>query len=126
MKILKINENYKVNIEHIYLLEKRTNMQAINEWKESYNFYLDLYTNEPPEFTHENKILKIKFNEKNDPELVKIYQEKLNEYIISIIGQCPKYEETYHLLLASGLKIQIGKYLYDKLNEILNKYVVEL
>lgn len=124
MKILKVNDDYRINIEHIYLLEKSTNEKDINNWKENYSYYLNTFMNNPPEFTDENKIIKISFNEKNDPEVVQKYQQKLDEYIKSIIGECPEYYETYYVLLTSGLKIQIGKYLYERIEDILDEYII--
>lgn len=124
MKILKVNDNYRINIEHIYLLEKSTNEKDINNWKENYSYYLNTFINNPPEFADENEIIKISFNEKNDPEIVQKYQQKLDEYIKSIIGECPEYYETYYVLLTSGLKIQIGKYLYERIEDILDEYII--
>lgn len=123
MKIVQINDNLKINIESIYSLERHTNQNLINDWKTSYNeFIVSNYAN-PIALTCGDKIIKPDFDNITDEDLSE-YSKSLKEYIIQIIGECPEYNESYILILSNGLKINIDKFIYDKLDKELDKYKV--
>ena len=44
MKIIKISDNLKINIEMLYSLEKRDNKKDIDEWENRYQKYLSDFT----------------------------------------------------------------------------------
>lgn len=121
MKIVKINDNLKINIEQIYSLERKTNINEVNDWNKSYQEYVNFFYKNPPEFIDNEQIIKINFEDAIDDETLKKYSELLHQHIISIIGECPEYDESYQLILSTGLKISIGKQIYNKIDEYLNK-----
>lgn len=123
MKIVQINDNLKINIEQIYSLERKSNFNEVDEWDKLYNDYIKMFSEDPPEFMDEDHILKIKFGDNIDNETLEKYSKLLHQHIISIIGERPEYYETYHLILSTGLKISIGKQIYDKIDEYLNNYL---
>lgn len=126
MKILKINDNLKINIEQIYSLERTSNQKDINEWNNLYKDYIDLYSKDPITLQiSEDKIFTPIFGEENDPEDLKLYAAALNEHIIDIIGVKPNYIEHYYILLITGLKINISKDIYDIIDNYLESYTIK-
>lgn len=123
MKIVKINDNLKINIEQIYSLERKTNSNEINDWNNQYQNYIDIFRNNPPEFIDNGEIIKITFGDNIDNETLEKYSQLLHNHILSIIGECPEYYETYYVILSTGLKISIGKQIYDKIDEYLNNFI---
>lgn len=123
MKIVKINDNLKINIEQIYSLERKTNSNEINDWNNQYQNYIDIFRNNPPEFIDNGEIIKITFGDNVDNETLEKYSQLLHNHILSIIGERPEYYETYHVILSTGLKISIGKQIYDKIDEYLNNFI---
>lgn len=124
MKIIKINDNLKINIEMLYSLEKRDNKKDIDEWENRYQKYLSDFTQEPPMLAiTDDEVFQPVFGEEVDEDKMKLYGDALSNHIISIIGACPIYNETYFVILASGLKINIDKTIYDAIDEYLNKFM---
>ena len=62
------------------------------------------------------------FGKENDPEDLKLYMDALHNHILTIIGSPPKYVEKFCLLLITGLKINIDKTIYDKINKYLEQF----
>lgn len=124
MKIIKINDNLKINIEMLYSLEKRDNKKDIDEWENRYQKYLSDFTKDPPMLAiTDNEVFQPIFGKEVDEEKMKLYGDALSNHIISIIGACPIYNETYFVILASGLKINIDKTIYNAIDEYLNKFM---
>jgi len=124
MKIIKISDNLKINIEMLYSLEKRDNKKDIDEWENRYQKYLSDFTQDPPMLAiTDDEVFQPVFGEEVDNEKMKLYGDALSNHIISIIGACPIYNETYFVILASGLKINIDKTIYDAIDEYLNKFI---
>ena len=124
MKIIKISDNLKINIEMLYSLEKRDNKKDIDEWENRYQKYLSDFTQDPPMLAiTDDEVFQPVFGEEVDNEKMKLYGDALSNHIISIIGACPIYNETYFVILASGLKINIDKTIYDAIDEYLNKFL---
>ena len=124
MKIVKISDNLKINIEMLYSLEKRDNKKDINEWENRYQKYLSDFTQDPPMLAiTDDKVFQPIFGEEVDEDKMKLYGDALSNHIISIIGACPIYNETYFVILASGLKVNIDKTIYDAIDEYLNKFL---
>ena len=124
MKIVKISDNLKINIEMLYSLEKRDNKKDINEWENSYQKYLSDFTQDPPMLAiTDDEVFQPIFGEEVDEYKMKLYGDALSNHIISIIGACPIYNETYFVILASGLKVNIDKTIYDAIDEYLNKFM---
>ena len=124
MKIIKISDNLKINIEMLYSLEKRDNKKDIDEWENRYQKYLSDFTQEPPMLAiTDDEVFQPVFGEEVDEDKMKLYGDALSNHIISIIGACPIYNETYFVILASGLKINIDKTIYDAIDEYLNKFM---
>lgn len=124
MKIIKISDNLKINIEMLYSLEKRDNKKDIDEWENKYQKYLSNFTQDPPMLAiTDDEVFQPVFGEEVDEDKMKLYGDALSNHIISIIGACPIYNETYFVILASGLKINIDKTIYDAIDEYLNKFM---
>ena len=124
MKIIKISDNLKINIEMLYSLEKRDNKKDIDEWENRYQKYLSDFTQEPPMLAiTDDEVFQPVFGEEVDEDKMKLYGDALSNHIISIIGACPIYNETYFVILASGLKINIDKTIYNAIDEYLNKFI---
>ena len=124
MKIIKISDNLKINIEMLYSLEKRDNKKDIDEWENRYQKYLSDFTQDPPMLAiTDDEVFQPVFGEEVDEDKMKLYGDALSNHIISIIGACPIYNETYFVILASGLKVNIDKTIYDAIDEYLNKFL---
>lgn len=124
MKIIKISDNLKINIEMLYSLEKRDNKKDIDEWENKYQKYLTNFTQDPPMLAiTDDEVFQPVFGEEVDEDKMKLYGDALSNHIISIIGACPIYNETYFVILASGLKINIDKTIYNAIDEYLNKFI---
>lgn len=125
MKIVKVNDNLKINIEIIYSLEKQTNQKEINEWMKLYNEYIKQYSEYPPElYIEEDRLFKPEFGAVNSKKDLEKYAKALDFYIVETIGEKPTYAESYYVILATGLKINIDKTIYDTINNCLNDYVI--
>jgi hypothetical protein len=124
MKIIKISDNLKINIEMLYSLEKRDNKKDIDEWENKYQKYLTNFTQDPPMLAiTDDEVFQPVFGEEVDEDKMKLYGDALSNHIISIIGACPIYNETYFIILASGLKINIDKTIYDAIDKYLDKFL---
>lgn len=127
MKIVQVNDNLKINIEMIYSLERYNNKFNIDEWELTYKSYLEEFTNDPPLLEIDNgELYKPDTDKIIDKDKYKAYAKSLNEYILSIIGKKPDYVEEYYVILCSGLKVNIDKTIYNKLDEYLESYVCKL
>ena len=85
MKIIKINDNLKINIEHIYSIEKKSNQSDIVDWEDSYQELIDEYSKDPPMLTiGEDEIFKPEYGANIDEQKLAKYTESLNKHIISI------------------------------------------
>ena len=126
MKIVKINEDLKINIDCIYSLQHQNNNNDILKWEESYNELMQEYYDNPPLLQLDNdELYKPEYGETIDNDKLSKYTDALNNYIITIIGEKPQYIETYILILTTGIKVSIDKIIYDKLNKILEKFEIK-
>lgn len=124
MRIIKVNDNLKINIEQIYSLERTDNHKDIEKWKNEYDQYIDLYSKEPITLPiTENKVFTPSYNGENDPDDLKLYMKALNNHILEIIGNPPKYEEKFYILLITGLKVNISKSVYEKIDKYLERFI---
>ena len=123
MKIVKINDNLKINIEQIYSLERTDNQNDIDIWNKNYKFYIEEYSQNPITLPiSENKVFTPEFGKENDPEDLKLYAEALHNHILTIIGSPPKYIENFYVLLITGLRINIDKTIYNKIDKYLDQF----
>ena len=126
MKIIKINDNLKINIEQIYSLEYSDNRNDIIQWKNKYDQQLDKFTKDPITLQiSDNKIFKPDFSKENNKEDLKLYSIALNNHILSIIGKSPELVKKYSIILSTGLKVNVSKEIYDKIDEVFNKYLID-
>lgn len=117
MKFIWLTNNYRVNLESIFSLERKyiPNNNEIAEWYNNYNASKnDILTNgiHFGEFNFEVK----------DPDnLTDDEQKFIHNYIIDIIGETPdKYIIEYYIILSTGLKMQISKDKFDIINETID------
>jgi len=126
MKIIKINDNIKINIEMIYSLEYHNNNNDIIKWENDYKSYLDKFAQDPPILPISNtEVYRPIYGEKIDKDKMQLYSNELNAHIISIIGDRPEYIENYYVILSSGLKVNIDKSIYDIIDKYLDKFIIE-
>ena len=126
MKIVKINDDLKINIDCIYSLQCQNNDNDILKWEESYNELMQEYYDNPPILALDNdELYKPEYGETIDNDKLSKYTDALNDYIITIIGKKPQYTETYILILTTGIKVSIDKVIYDALNKILEKFEIK-
>lgn len=126
MKIVKINDDLKINIDCIYSLQCQNNDNDILKWEESYNELMQEYYDNPPLLALDNdELYKPEYGETIDNDKLSKYTDALNNYIITIIGKKPQYTETYILILTTGIKVSIDKIIYDALNKILEKFEIK-
>ena len=126
MKIVKINEDLKINIDCIYSLQHQNNNNDILKWEESYNELMQEYYDNPPLLQLDNdELYKPEYGETIDNDKLSKYTDALNNYIITIIGEKPQYIETYILILTTGIKVSIDKIIYDALSKILEKFEIK-
>ena len=124
MKIIQLSDNIKINIEAIYSLEKHNNQNELDEWENEYQNYIEQCTKDPPLLPiTDDEVWRPIFGETCDEEKMKLYGESLSVYINSMIGECPILKENYIIILNTGLKINIDKFIYDKINNYLEKYI---
>lgn len=125
MKIVKINNNLKINIEQIYSLEHIDNSEDIRDWEKQYNDLMNEYADDPPMLAIDDSTLyKPQYGVENDKESLDKYYEALNEHILEILGIKPQYIEKYNVILSTGLKINVSKLIYDKIDKILDNYLI--
>lgn len=126
MKIVKINDDLKINIDCIYSLQCQNNDNDILKWEESYNELMQEYYDNPPILALDNdELYKPEYGETIDNDKLSKYTDALNNYIITIIGKKPQYTETYILILTTGIKVSIDKIIYDALNKVLEKFEIK-
>ena len=126
MKIVKINDDLKINIDCIYSLQCQNNDNDILKWEESYNELMQEYYDNPPLLQLDNdELYKPEYGETIDNDKLSKYTDALNNYIITIIGKKPQYTETYILILTTGIKVSIDKIIYDALNKVLEKFEIK-
>ena len=126
MKIVKINDDLKINIDCIYSLQCQNNDNDILKWEESYNELMQEYYDNPPLLALDNdELYKPEYGETIDNDKLSKYTDALNDYIITIIGEKPQYTETYILILTTGIKVSIDKIIYDALNKVLEKFEIK-
>ena len=126
MKIVKINEDLKINIDCIYSLQCQNNDNDILKWEESYNELMQEYYDNPPLLALDNdELYKPEYGETIDNDKLSKYTDELNNQIITIIGEKPQYSETYILILTTGIKVSIDKIIYDALNKVLEKFEIK-
>jgi len=126
MKIVKLNDNVRINIEFIYSLEREDNQFEIDLWYNEYNKYIQTFAEDPPLLAIDDKqVFQPKYGEENDPHLLELYKNALNEHILSIVGDKPKYKEKFIVILNTGLKINVSKNIYNLLEQYLDKFLLE-
>lgn len=126
MKIVKINDDLKINIDCIYSLQCQNNDNDILKWEESYNELMQEYYDNPPILAlDDDELYKPEYGETIDNDKLSKYTDALNDYIITIIGKKPQYTETYILILTTGIKVSIDKIIYDALNKVLEKFEIK-
>lgn len=124
MKIVQINDNLKINIEMIYSLEKHDNQFDINEWESNYKEYLNTFLNDPPLLAiNDDELFRPEQDNTNNKDKLKLYGEALNKYILDIIGEKPSYREEFYVILCTGLKVNIDKTIYNKIDKYLESYI---
>lgn len=129
MKIIKINDNLKINLDCIYSIQHISNEQELQKFEENkIEFIAEAYEDgNIPELYVDGKLYKPSIedivNEKNDENIQKYYVE-FNNYLNDVLNK-PEEKHEYIIILSTGLKINIDKALYDTLNAELEKYVLK-
>ena len=118
MKFYWVTDNYRVNLESIFSLEKKyvDNSSAIKDWENAFQYWIDeIKENGLHTMDYDIEIL----DESN------INQEDANiiyQYIIGNIGEKPKENEIeYYIILSTGIKVQLSEDKYQKINELIDQ-----
>ena len=118
MKFYWITDNYRVNLESIFSLEKKyvDNSSAIKDWENAFQYWID-EIKEKGLHTMDYDIEILDDSNINQEDANIIYQ-----YIISNIGEKPKeYEIEYYIILSTGIKVQLSEDKYQKINELIDQ-----
>jgi len=122
MKFIWITENYRVNIDSIFSLEKRVvKSSEWSNWKTQYNNIVNEYQQSfAPLIDEDNNIIELNHN--SNQEDIEKYSKLLMNKIIERIGNPPEeYTETYILILQTGLKVNITKDKFEAINKIIDE-----
>lgn len=109
MKTVRIHDNFIINIDNIYSLQKIVDKSKETAWNDAVNVALE----------SENFKQYIKDNIKNPTTEDAV---KILNIIESQIGTCPEPEYQYVVTLNTGIKIDIDEKIYNILNAELEKY----
>lgn len=124
MKIIQVNKDLKINVELLYSLERKDNQYEIDEWDSAYQKQMDEFSKNPPLLPIDvDELFQPKFDGTDDNDKLINWGEALNAYIVSIIGDKPIYKEKFIVILATGLKVNINKAIYEQINNYLEKYI---
>lgn len=118
MKFYWVTDNYRVNLESIFSLEKKyvDNSSAIKDWENAFQYWID-EIKEKGLHTMDYDIEILDDSNINQEDANIIYQ-----YIISNIGEKPKeYEIEYYIILSTGIKVQLSEDKYQKINELIDQ-----
>ena len=121
MRFVWINENYRVNIESIFSLERR---YVLNEdfkiWAQQYEQLIEEYkTNLPPIKDEEGIVHKVSNN--SSQEDIQLYSKLIKDEIYDKIGEQPnEYNYTYCIILSTGVKVNISQDKYEEINKIID------
>jgi len=125
MKFIDINENYHVNIDSIFSLERR--IIPNKNGCDNYNARLESISNEiiknPPTIEC-NGVMYNPANDDNAKEnpLYAIYSEKLKDYLYEQVGeQPPLYLYEYYAILSTGVKVQLAEDKYNGIIQLIYK-----
>lgn len=125
MKFVDINENYKVNLDAIFSLERR--IIPNKEECERYNDKLDIVsaeiTENPPSLLCNGEMYNPvhDVNAKDNP-LFEEYEKKLKEYLYSQVGeQPPLYKYEYYAILSTGMKVQLAQNKYEAITKAISQ-----
>lgn len=125
MKFVNISDDYKVNLDAIFSIERR--IIPNREECENYNAKLEQISEEitanPPwlECNGETYNPVHDTNAKENP-LYEIYSQELKKYLYSQIGeQPPLYKYEYYIIMSTGVKLQISQTKYDAIIECINR-----
>jgi len=122
MKFVWITENYRVNVDSIFSLEKRVvKSSEWSNWKTQYNDIVNEYQQSfAPLIDEDNNIIEL--NNASSQEDIEKYSKLLMNKIIERIGNPPEeYVETCILILQTGLKINITKDKFEAINKIIDE-----
>ena len=117
MKFVDITENYKVNIESIFSLERRLlpNKEACDAYDDNLQRIADEVAASPPDLMCNGEM----YNPAFDPDaktnpLYDVYAEQLKEWMMDRIGeQPPLYIYENYAILSTGLKVQLSDSKYE-------------
>ena len=128
MHIIKINDNLKINLDTIYSIQHFTNNSELEQFEKiKLNFIKETYGDgELPEFEINGKMFRPNINdilENNVNDEINDYYIKFNDFLNELLSK-PEEKNEYILFLSTGAKITIDKPLYEKLDKMLEKYVI--
>lgn len=112
MKTIRLHDNFIVNIDSIYSLQKIVDNSKETAWNDAVNTALQ----------SDNFKQYIKDNVKSPTTEDAL---KILDIIESQIGSCPEPEYQYIVTLNTGIKIDIDEKIYNVLNDELEKYLIQ-
>lgn len=117
MKFVEITENYRVNVESIFSLERRIvpNQDACNEYDTRLQEVTEEAASNPPQLMCNGELYSPIYdpNAKTNPQYEE-YAKQLKTWMIERIGeQPPLYVYENYVVLATGLKVQLSDSKYE-------------
>lgn len=128
MKVIKINDNLKINLDAIYSLQHYTNLNELEKFEQiKTNFIKESYKDgNLPEFEINGEYFAPDIEDimnDNITDEIREYYVKFNDYLNELLAK-PELKDEYIVFLSTGAKIMIDEVLYDKINKILDQYVI--
>lgn len=112
MNTIRLNNNFIINIDHIYSLQCISDDKKYKEWNTAVQAAL----------TSDNFK---QFAEKNINNIDTNSIERIYDIIESQIGSCPPIEKQYIITLDTGITIDIDAKIYNIINNILESYRID-
>ena len=113
MKFIWLTENYRVNIDSIFSLERKyiENIEAVKAWYDSYQTWKDDII---VHGIHTDTI-------DIDIDDIDNNHQIIDSYIKNMIGECPLgYTIEYYIILSTGVKVNISEDKFNVINEAID------
>lgn len=112
MNTIRLNDNFIINIDHIYSLQCVSNDAKYKEWNTAVQAALSSDSFK-------------KFAEKNINNIDTNSIERIYDIIESQIGPCPPIEKQYIITLNTGITIDVDEKIYNIINNTLESYRID-
>lgn len=119
-KFIWITDDYRINVDAIFSLQKINNDNELSQWKNKYNNFINNLESYPELQVSSEMLWTPTSGIKVDDEYINKYAEQFEIWAESQIGSKPKCIEQYILILCTGVKIIITKDKYEEINKVID------